>query len=84
MVGRLELKVKKVLGQQLRTARVEAGYKHANQFARVIKAVDHTYRSWERGECTPDIPTLNRICIALKKPPNYFLPMAVPQDSPNE
>ena len=74
---RFDDQVKKALGKRLRVARKAAGFEHANQFARALGEEDHTYRSWERGEHMPDVPTLTRICQLLNRDPNYFLPLAL-------
>lgn len=80
-----DTQVKKALGKRLRAAREAAGFKHANDFARVLGREEHTYRSWERGQYMPDIPTLTRICQLLNVEPNYLLPLALKKksDTPN-
>lgn len=74
---RFETQVKKALGKRLKAAREAAGFKHANDFAQTLGQEGHTYRSWERGQYAPDLPTLTRICQLLNVEPNDLLPLAV-------
>ena len=69
--------MKKALAKRLKQARIDAGFRHANQFARALSVEEHTYRTWERGEYMPDLYTLTRICSLLKVEPNDLLPLAL-------
>lgn len=79
---RLEDAVKKAFSKRLRDARVAAGYEHANQFARALNVEVPRYRTWERGEHLPDLPTLTRICQLLDLEPNDLLPLALKKKRP--
>ena len=61
--------------ERLRTARIEAGYAHAKDFAEALGVEPPTYRYWERGQAAPDLTTLTRICRLLKVEPNDLLPL---------
>lgn len=81
---RFEELVKKALAKRLKTARIAAGYRFANEFARILRVEEHTYRSWERGQHLPDIPTMTRICRLLKVAPNDLMPLAVRRPNPSD
>lgn len=66
----------KTFAKRLKSARAEAGYKSAQQFAGVLGIEPHTYRHWERAESEPDFETLTRICELLRITPNELLPLA--------
>lgn len=74
---RLEDLVKNALSKRLKQARKDAGYKHANEFSKLLNVEDHTYRAWERGQHMPDVTTLTRICKLLNVEPNDLLPHAL-------
>jgi len=83
---RFEDKVKKALAKRLKQARRAAGFKHARQFAEALNVPEHRYRTWERGDHTPDLATLTRICRLLKVRPDEMLPLALiplKSDSPS-
>jgi len=61
--------------ERLRSARIEAGYAHAKDFAEALGVEPPTYRYWERGQAAPDLTTLTRICRLLKVEPNDLLPL---------
>ena len=63
-------------GERLRTAREEAGFKSAAQFARVLGIEEHAYRKYERGQAECTFETLSRICDLLGITPNYLFPHA--------
>lgn len=69
--------VMKSFGTALRTARVNAGFKFAKSFAETMNVPEHRYRAWERGEYTPNLMTLTRMCRALKVRPDELLPLAI-------
>ncbi len=62
--------------ERLKSARVNAGYAHAKDFADALGVEAPTYRYWERGQAAPDLTTLTRICALLNVDPNYLLPVA--------
>ena len=74
---RFEDKVKRDFAKRLKQARLEAGFKHAAQFAEAMGEPVHTYRSWERGQYLPDIPKMARLCQLLALEPNELVPLAV-------
>lgn len=74
---RFEEKVKRDFAKRLKQARLEAGYKFANQFAQAMGEEEHTYRAWERGQYLPDIPKMARLCQLLSLEPNELVPLAV-------
>jgi len=74
---RFEDKVKRDFAKRLKEARLEAGYKHATQFAQAMGEEEHTYRAWERGQYLPDIPKMARLCQLLGLEPNELVPLAV-------
>lgn len=78
---RFEDQVKKALSKRLKRARLDAGYRFANEFAAVLGMEDATYRTYERGEHLPDLPTLTRICKLLNVEPNFLLPLAIKKDN---
>lgn len=69
--------VMKSFGSALRAAREAAGYKYAKTFAETLGVPDHRYRAWERGEYTPNLMTLTRMCRLLDVEPNALLPLAL-------
>jgi ribosome-binding protein aMBF1 (putative translation factor) len=80
VMERFEEQVKKALAKRLKRARLDAGFRFANEFAAVLGMEDATYRTYERGEHLPDIPTLTRICKLLNVEPNFLLPLAVKKE----
>lgn len=74
---RFEEQVKKALAKRLKQARKAAGFRFAVDFSTALHVEEHTYRSWERGEHLPDIPTLSRICKLLDVEPNHLMPLAL-------
>jgi DNA-binding XRE family transcriptional regulator len=75
-MGTLATEVMQAFHQRLRRARQAAGYQTAKEFADVLEVEPPTYRQWERGEASPDLVTLTRICKALDIEPNDLLPLA--------
>jgi len=73
--------VMKSFGSALRAAREAAGFKHAKAFAEALSVPDHRYRAWERGEYTPDLMTLTRMCRLLDVEPNTLLPLALKRNT---
>jgi transcriptional regulator with XRE-family HTH domain len=72
-----------VFGQQLKHARVRAGYKSAEQFAHKLGISPHCYRTYERGEASPNLETLTSLCEELGCTPNYLLPAAAEPRRPD-
>ena len=68
--------------QRLKRARLAAGYRHAQDFAEALNVEGPTYRQWERGQASPDLTTLTRICKALDVEPNELLPLAKRRKGP--
>lgn len=66
----------KEFGKRLRRARLEAKFRSAQKFAELLGLEPHTYRKYERGETSPNIFTLTRICEHLGVTPNDLLPEA--------
>ena len=65
-----------MFGQRLRKAREQAGWKSAQKFAESIGLEPHTYRKYERGEVSPNLEVLTRVCENLPITPNDLLPAA--------
>lgn len=61
------------LGQKIRQARREAGYKNAELFAVRLGVGIRTVNRWETGETTPTILKLREIAAATDKTLAYFL-----------
>ncbi len=67
----------KTFGIKLRAARIEAGYRTAREFAEHMAIEPPAYRKYERGDASPNLATLTRLCQALAVSPNDLLPEAV-------
>jgi DNA-binding XRE family transcriptional regulator len=63
----------RTFGIQLKKARVRAGYKSAERFAKKIGMHPARYRHWERGRSQPSLAVLARICEELHCTPNDLL-----------
>lgn len=59
--------------EKLKTARRNAGFKTAEEFALEINVAGPTYRVYERGDTLPRPLTLMRICGLLLVTPGYLL-----------
>ena len=68
--------------ERLKRARRRAGYVHAKDFADSLNVEAPTYRQWERGQASPDLVMLTRICKALNVEPNELLPLAKRKKGP--
>lgn len=77
MSGAFKDKVMSAFGERLTRAREAAGYTHAETFANTLGISGATYRYWERGQASPSIDMLTRICLALNIEANELLPMTV-------
>jgi len=62
--------------RRLKRARLGAGYEFAKDFADALNVEAPTYRQWERGQASPDLVMLTRICKMLDIEPNDLLPLA--------
>ncbi len=67
----------KTFGVKLRAARINAGYRTAREFAEHMGIEPPAYRKYERGDASPNLTTLTRLCQALAVSPNELLPEAV-------
>lgn len=67
----------KGFAKELRRARKAAGFGSAENFAHELNVEPHTYRKWERGQSSPNLSMLARICRKLKTRPDELLPMAL-------
>ena len=74
---RFEDQVMSAFSRRLKEARSAAGYESAKQFADALGVEPPTYRYWERGAASPDLPMLTRICRLLEVEPNDLLPLAL-------
>jgi len=74
---RFHTRIMRIFGQQLKAARIDAGFRTAKEFADALGVEPPTYRYWERGKSLPDLVTVARICKLLQRDANYFLPDAL-------
>jgi DNA-binding XRE family transcriptional regulator len=65
--------VVQIIAIALKKARMRAGYKSAEQFAKKIDMHPAAYRHYERGNSQPNLETLSRICAKLGCTPNDLL-----------
>jgi transcriptional regulator with XRE-family HTH domain len=79
--GRREAKQKlsKVLGDAAREARQKAGLTQADVAERIGVATE-VYGRLERGLLMPSVPTLRRICVALRLPADTLLGLTSDQE----
>jgi transcriptional regulator with XRE-family HTH domain len=70
------VRVLRVFGHRLRSARERAGFKSAQQFANRLGLEPGTYRCYERGQAEPNLVTLVRICAELPITIDHLLPPA--------
>ncbi len=70
-----QTQVMKTFGKRLRLARMKK-YASATKFAGMLGTNEHAYRKYERGETSPNLETLTRICELLDVTPNHLLPVA--------
>lgn len=76
--------VMKGFAKELRRARKAAGFGSAETFAHEMGVEPHTYRKWERGQSSPNLSMLARLCRKLKIEPNELLPMALQKGAAND
>lgn len=72
-----EQRIMKTFGKKLREARLRGGWHSAAKFAEHIGIEPPAYRKYERGDSSPSLETLTRICAHLGVTPNDLLPEAV-------
>jgi len=63
---------KKALGHKLKMARIDRGYTQ-DDLANAINIKQKSVSRYENGKSIPDIETLEKICIKLKKSFGFFL-----------
>lgn len=70
-----------IVGGTLRAARLRAGLKQT-EVAHLINISPVVYSRMERGRVLPSLPTLYRLCAALRTTPNEVLdyPTSLPPD----
>ena len=56
--------------KRLRQLRIEKGFGHARDFARVLDIGENRYTRYERAEVEPSFVLLHRICVTLQVSPN--------------
>ena len=69
---RQEQRLRATLGRALRAARMRAGFTQADLAASIGKAPE-VYGRLERGKMLPSVPTLFRLCMALRSGPHELL-----------
>ena len=86
-LGRMKItaqytRVMKKFGKELRAARLRAGWPSAQKFAEHLGIEPPAYRKYERGEASPNLETITRLCSRLNVTPNDLLPEAASQRRP--
>lgn len=71
-----EQRIMRTFGRKLREARLQAGFRSAAKFAEHIGLEPPAYRKYERGDSSPNLETLTKICTHLGVTPNDLLPVA--------
>jgi transcriptional regulator with XRE-family HTH domain len=61
-----------VVGERIRQARADRGWKQKN-LAAEVSVEPITVSRWERGATTPDLQVLGRVAEATGKPLSYFV-----------
>ncbi|WP_407737983.1 helix-turn-helix transcriptional regulator [Hyalangium sp.] len=72
---RREQRLGATLGRALRAARMRAGFTQADLAASIGKAPE-VYGRLERGKMLPSVPTLFRLCVALRSGPHELMGFA--------
>jgi transcriptional regulator with XRE-family HTH domain len=72
---RQEQRLGATLGRALRAARMRAGLTQADLAASIGKAPE-VYGRLERGKMLPSVPTLFRLCVALRSGPHELMGFA--------
>jgi transcriptional regulator with XRE-family HTH domain len=81
-VRRMEKRLATTVGEGSRLARMRAGLTQADVAERIGVATE-VYGRMERGKMLPSVPTLLRLCVALRSGPHELMGMA-PLDSPGK
>lgn len=74
-VRRLEKKLGPTLGEAARSARMRSGLTQADVASRIGVAPE-VYGRMERGKMLPSVPTLLRMCLALRTNPDDLMGVA--------
>jgi transcriptional regulator with XRE-family HTH domain len=61
------------LGQRIKEARREAGFKNAEQLAVHLDVGFSTIQRWEQGKTVPSVRRIRQIAAATGKPMAHFL-----------
>lgn len=62
-----------VLGQRIKEARREAGFRNAEQLAVALDVGFSTIQRWEQGKTAPSVKRMREIAALTNKPLSYFL-----------
>ena len=73
MSGSHHMRVMNLFAKKLKAARIDGGYDSAAKFADALGIEPPTYRTYERGEASPPLPILARVCDLLDIFPNDLL-----------
>jgi transcriptional regulator with XRE-family HTH domain len=82
-VRRMEKKLAGTVGEASRLARMRAGLTQADVAERIGVATE-VYGRMERGRMLPSVPTLLRLCLALRCTPDELMGMAPRHTKPGE
>lgn len=82
-VKRMEKKLATTVGESARLARMRAGLTQADVAERIGVATE-VYGRMERGKMLPSVPTLLRLCVALRSGPDELMGMAPRNGSARE
>ncbi|MDY7230023.1 helix-turn-helix transcriptional regulator [Hyalangium rubrum] len=77
----MEKRLATTVGESSRLARMRAGLTQADVAERIGVATE-VYGRMERGKMLPSVPTLLRLCVALRSGPHELMGMAPIDDSP--
>ncbi|MBN1205154.1 MAG: helix-turn-helix transcriptional regulator [Myxococcaceae bacterium] len=79
----MEKKLATTVGESARLARMRAGLTQADVAERIGVATE-VYGRMERGKMLPSVPTLLRLCVALRSGPDELMGMAPRNGSARE
>jgi transcriptional regulator with XRE-family HTH domain len=79
----MEKKLATTVGEAARLARMRAGLTQADVAARVAVAPE-VYGRMERGKMLPSVPTLLRLCLALRSNPDELMGITPRRGGPGE
>lgn len=82
-VKRMEKRLAKTVGEASRLARMRAGLTQADVAERIGVATE-VYGRMERGKMLPSVPTLLRLCVALRSGPDELMGLAARNGSQKE